>query len=48
MVPFEGRNIVPILKDEKVGMCIDFRDLNKASLNNDFPLPCIDIWSITQ
>ena len=30
-------------KDEKVRMCVDFRDLNKASLKDDFPLPHIDI-----
>ena len=27
----------------KVRMCVDFRDLNKDSLKNDFPLPHIDI-----
>ena len=26
-------------KDGKVRMCIDFRDLNKASPKDDFPLP---------
>ena len=30
-------------KDGKVRMCVDFRDLNKASLKDDFPLPHIDI-----
>ena len=30
-------------KDGKMRMCIDFRDLNKASLKDDFPLPHIDI-----
>ena len=30
-------------KDGKVGMCVDFRDLNKASPKDDFPLPHIDI-----
>ena len=24
-------------------MCVDFRDLNKASLKDDFPLPYIDV-----
>ena len=24
-------------------MCVDFRDLNKACLKNDFPLPHIDV-----
>ena len=30
-------------KDGKVRMCVDFRDLNKASPKDDFPLPHIDI-----
>ena len=36
-------NIVPMpKKDEKVCMCIDYRDLNWASLKDNFPLPYID------
>ena len=30
-------------KDGKVRVCVDFRDLNKANLKDDFPLPHIDI-----
>ena len=30
-------------KDEKVQMCVDYGDLNRASLKDDFPLPHIDI-----
>ena len=30
-------------KDGKVRVCVDFRDLNKASLKDDFPLPHIDL-----
>ncbi|XP_077223005.1 uncharacterized protein LOC143856622 [Tasmannia lanceolata] len=30
-------------KDGRVRMCVDFRDLNKASPKDDFPLPHIDI-----
>ena len=30
-------------KDGKVKMCVDFRDLNKASPKNDFPLRHIDV-----
>ena len=30
-------------KDEKVRVCVDFRDLNKASPKDDFPLPHIDM-----
>jgi len=37
-------NVVPVLKkDGKVRMFVDFRDLNKASPKDDFPLPHIDI-----
>ena len=30
-------------KDDKVRVCVDFLDLNKASLKDDFPLPHIDM-----
>lgn len=37
-------NTVPVhKKDGKVWMCIDYRDLNKASPKDDFPLPHIDV-----
>ena len=37
-------NIVPVpKKDGKVRMCVDYRDLNKASPKYDFPLPHIDM-----
>lgn len=33
-------NRVPVpKKDGRVRMCVDFRDLNKASPKDDFPLP---------
>ena len=36
-------NIVPVpKKDGKVRMCVDYRDLNKSSPKDDFPLPHID------
>ena len=36
-------NIVPVLKkDGKVQMCVDYRDLNRASLKDNFLLPHID------
>ena len=37
-------NVVLVLKkDEKVRMCVDFRDLNKTCPKDDFPLPHIDV-----
>ena len=37
-------NVVPVpKKDNKVRVCFDFRDLNKASPKDDFPLPHIDM-----
>ena len=37
-------NVVPVpKKDGKVCMCIDYRDLNKASPKDNFPLPHIDV-----
>ena len=37
-------NVVPIpKKDGKVRVCVDFKDLNKASPKDDFRLPHIDL-----
>ncbi|XP_060170692.1 uncharacterized protein LOC132601631 [Lycium barbarum] len=37
-------NIVPVLKkDGKIRICVDYRDLNKASPKDNFPLPNISI-----
>ena len=37
-------NVVPVpKKDGKVRVCVDFRDLNKASPKDDFPLPHINM-----
>jgi hypothetical protein len=37
-------NVVPVpKKDDKVRMCVDFRDLNRACPKDDFPLPHIDM-----
>ncbi|KAK5776078.1 hypothetical protein PVK06_044037 [Gossypium arboreum] len=37
-------NIVPVpKKDGKVRMCVDYRDLNRASPKDNFPLPHIDM-----
>ena len=36
-------NIVPVpKKDGKVRMCVNYKDLNRASLKENFPLPHID------
>ena len=37
-------NMVPVpKKDEKVCMCVDYRDLNRESPKDDFPLPHINV-----
>ncbi|KAL2326402.1 hypothetical protein Fmac_025460 [Flemingia macrophylla] len=37
-------NIVLVIKkNEKVRVCVDYRDLNRASPKDDFPLPHIDV-----
>ncbi|XP_047330988.1 uncharacterized protein LOC124934495 [Impatiens glandulifera] len=37
-------NVVPVAKkDGKVRVCVDYRDLNKASPKDNFPLPHIDV-----
>ena len=37
-------NIMPVSKkDGKVLMCMDYRDLNRASPKDNFPLPHIDV-----
>ena len=37
-------NVIPVpKKDGKVRVCVDFRDLNKASPKDDFPLPHVDM-----
>ena len=37
-------NVVLVLKkDGRIRMCVDYRDLNKASPKDDFPLPHIDV-----
>ncbi|RVW20218.1 Retrovirus-related Pol polyprotein from transposon 297 [Vitis vinifera] len=40
-------NVVPVpKKDGKVRVCVDFRDLNKASPKDDFPSHTLICWSI--
>jgi len=38
-------NIMPVpKKDGKIQMCVDYRDLNRASPKDNFPLPHIDVF----
>ena len=38
------KNVVPVPKeDDKVRMCVDYMDLNRASPKDYFPLPHIDV-----
>ncbi|TYK05800.1 Transposon Ty3-I Gag-Pol polyprotein [Cucumis melo var. makuwa] len=41
--PIWVANIVPVPKDGKVRMCINYRDLNRASSKDNFSLPYIDV-----
>jgi len=36
-------NIIPVLKNEKIRICIDYRDLNTAYPKDEFPLPITDV-----
>ncbi len=37
-------NIVPVpKKDSRIRVCVDYKDLNQASTNDNFPLPHIDV-----
>ena len=36
-------NIVPVKKNGKIRVCIDFLDLNKACPKDEFPLPITDV-----
>ena len=37
-------NIVPVIKkNEKLRVCVDFRDLNKATLKDEYPMPIADL-----
>jgi len=42
-------NVVPVTKkNEKIRICIDFRDLNEACPKNEFPLPITDVMLTTR
>ena len=41
-------NVVSVAKkDDKVRMCVDYRDLNRASPKDDFPYCILMSWLIT-
>jgi hypothetical protein len=42
-VKLQEKYMVVPKKDEKIRICVDYKDLNKASPNDDFPLPHIDV-----
>ena len=42
--PDWAANIVPVLKKNgKIWVCIDYRDLNRVCLKDEFPLPITDV-----
>ena len=41
--PWVSNIVVVPKKGNKIRVCMDFRDLDRASSNDDFPLPYIDI-----
>ena len=36
-------NIVPVKKNGQIRCCVNFRNLNRAYLKNEFPLPNMDL-----
>lgn len=35
--------VVVLRKDNRIKVCVDYKDLNKASSKDDFPLPHINV-----
>ena len=42
-LPWIANIVLVPKKDGKVRMCVDYRDLNRASPKDDLPLPHIDV-----
>jgi hypothetical protein len=40
--PYEALILFVDKKDGKLNMCIDYRDLNKITIKNNYPMPYID------
>jgi hypothetical protein len=40
--PFASSVVLVLKKDGTMRMCIDYQDLNKKTIKNRYPIPCID------